>query len=287
MNVDIQLCVCVFFCGSVWGGGLLCGSRQSFDVAMTGNALWLCEPSRHSHPHRLWSLQRPIFTPLPLSLSLLLHTPSKHTEIYLDINLLYPPPFLLNWRPSSWSGLKHCADGHKITNLTDALGLFMDELCSVVMFILLSNFIVLSSLFLPLQLSLFSPSRSVLLFLVLAFPALPPFSFSEFAQTDWQWSEKIFDMIYHVLVGIICVHLFVWKQPSALSFFNILIFIAFCLDFFSRNIYSECRLNSPNALLIFSISLKVLEALETVFGKQKFICLPRLLFISIFFISTC
>lgn len=84
---------------------------------------------------------------------------SEHTRTSRWIRATRSP---FNWHPSSWSALEHCADGHKITNLTDASGLFMDRLCSAVMFILLSNFIVFSSLFLSLQRSLFSPLSPLL-----------------------------------------------------------------------------------------------------------------------------
>lgn len=144
--------------------------RQSFDVAVNGNGLWLCVPSKHSHP-----IASDLYKEISLhTVSLHTHT---HTQIYLDINLLHPPPLLLNWRPSSWSGLEHCADGHEVTNVTDASGLFTDGLCSVVMFILLSNFIVLSSLFLSPQLSL-----SFFLFFLLCSPlSVIPF----FTPTVW------------------------------------------------------------------------------------------------------
>lgn len=157
------VCVCIFRKQrrvlSVVAGG------QSFDVAVTGNTLWLFEPNRRSHPmasdlYKELSLHLSIYLSIYMYLQSSTMCAHRHTHTH-TLTEICSIPLLLNWRPSSWSGWEHCADRHKITNLTDASGLFVDGLCSVVMFILLSNFIVLSSLFLSLQHSLFSPSCSL------------------------------------------------------------------------------------------------------------------------------
>ncbi len=209
MNVVIQVCVCLCLCvssGSRGGCSLWWQAGRALMWLWLANSLTVWAKQTQS-PLGLWYLQRTIFTSLSFSVSLYVcvcvctyiyiyiytHT-HTHTHV-LNIHTAglpshkSTPPLLLNWRPSSWSGLEHCADGHKITNLTDALGLFMDELCSVVMFILLSNFIVLSSLFLSLQLSLFSPSRSIL-----------PSSRSPFLRHS-QWSRLILMVGWWVMIA--------------------------------------------------------------------------------------